>query len=313
LSINFGAMLSTLLTPWLLAEFPAWLQANTRLLEGWSNADARRLGPHFAFGVPGVLMLIATIVFWLGRNSYAHIPPRGAANVWRSLGGEGGRVLLRLAPVYLCISVFWSLYDQSASAWVLQAEKMDRRIDFFGLWTWEPQPAQVQAINPMLILLYVPLAAYVVYPLLGRILDLTPLRKITLGLVLTASAFFVSAVIQGWIDRGLTPHIGWQLAAFGVLTFAEVMVSVVGLEFSYAQAPPELKSIVMSVYLLTVFLGNQFTAGINFLMTRFPDVKTALDGAAYYWFFGGLMLATSVLMAIYSGRYRGQQFLPEAE
>jgi proton-dependent oligopeptide transporter, POT family len=312
-SINVGAFLSTLLTPWLLADFPNWLQENTQLLEGWTDADVRRLGPHFAFGVPGVLMMVATLVFWLGRRSYAHIPPKGGANVFRSLSGEGGTVLLRLAPVYMCVAVFWSLYDQSASAWVLQAGKMDRRIDFFGLVTWEPKPDQVQAINPLLILIYVPLAAYVVYPLLQRALNLTPLRKITLGMVLTAGSFFFSAMIQGWIDRGLTPHVGWQLAAFGILTFAEVMVSVVGLEFSYAQAPPELKSIVMSVWLLTVFVGNQFTAAVNYLMTQYPDIKQALDGAAYYSFFGGLMLATSVVMGVYSGLYHGKQFLPEGQ
>ena len=34
-------------------------------------------GPHYAFGLPGVLMAVATLFFWLGRKDFAHIPPRG--------------------------------------------------------------------------------------------------------------------------------------------------------------------------------------------------------------------------------------------
>ena len=55
LSINLGAFASTLLTPWLLENY----------------------GAAVAFGVPGLLMLIATLVFWAGRNDFAHIPARG--------------------------------------------------------------------------------------------------------------------------------------------------------------------------------------------------------------------------------------------
>ncbi|HAA88061.1 MAG TPA: MFS transporter, partial [Verrucomicrobiales bacterium] len=34
-------------------------------------------GPHLAFGVPGVLMVLATVVFWMGRNRFIHVPPGG--------------------------------------------------------------------------------------------------------------------------------------------------------------------------------------------------------------------------------------------
>ncbi len=45
-AINLGAFASTLLTPWLLANY----------------------GPHVAFGVPGILMALATLFFWVGRE-----------------------------------------------------------------------------------------------------------------------------------------------------------------------------------------------------------------------------------------------------
>lgn len=307
-SINFGAVLSTLLTPWLMRNFPRWLQANTSLLDGWAPESIARLGPHVAFGVPGLLMLVATIVFWLGRRDYAHIPPRTPREVLASFAGEGGRALLRLIPVYLLIAVFWSLYDQTGSAWVLQAGKMDCTI--FG---YEIHPEQVQAVNPFLVLLFVPLFESVIYPLAGRFVTLTPLRKITTGMILTAASFALSAMIEQWIGQGAKPSIWWQIAAFVVITLSEVMVSITGLEFSYTQAPREMKSMIMSVYLSAVFIGNMFTSLLNSTMDSHPGLKAALAGAKYYWFFAALMAGAAVFMAIYTRLYRGKTHLQTAE
>ena len=56
-SINFGSSFSIWLCPVLLRN-PNW-------------------GPRYAFGLPGLLMLVATIIFWLGRKKMVHIPPAG--------------------------------------------------------------------------------------------------------------------------------------------------------------------------------------------------------------------------------------------
>ena len=53
--INFGSFFASLLAPLFL----------------------RHLGPVWAFGIPGVLMFIATVVFWLGRHKYVNVPPSG--------------------------------------------------------------------------------------------------------------------------------------------------------------------------------------------------------------------------------------------
>ena len=54
-----------------------------------------------------------------------HIPPRGSQFLRDSFSGEGLSVLKRLAPIYLCVAGFWCLFDQTASAWVIQAKQMD--------------------------------------------------------------------------------------------------------------------------------------------------------------------------------------------
>lgn len=235
-SINFGSFFSTLLTPWLL----------------------ERHGPHWAFGVPGVLMAIATLVFWLGRNRFVHVPPAGTT-FFRELGSREGLVALaKLIPLFLFIAVFWGLYDQTGSSWVQQASQMN--LEFMG-FTW--LPSQVQAANPILILIFVPLFSLVLYPALNRVFKLTPLRKIGLGLFLTAGCYGLTTLVQVWIDQGGRPSMGWQILAFVIITAAEVMVSIVGLEFAYTQAPKSMKSLVMAFYLAAVFVGNKFTARVN--------------------------------------------------
>ncbi|MBJ7283693.1 MAG: POT family MFS transporter [Akkermansiaceae bacterium] len=235
-SINFGSFFSTLLTPWLLEKY----------------------GPHWAFGVPGVLMAIATLMFWLGRNRFVHVPPSGRRFFKEAFSREGIVALGKLIPLFFFIAVFWSLYDQTGSSWVLQAEQMDLR--FLGV-TW--LESQVQAVNPILVLVFIPLFTFVIYPWCNKIFSLTPLRKIGLGMILMTVSFALVTLIQTWIDAGERPSIGWQVAAFFIITAAEIMVAIVGMEFAYTQAPRTMKSWVMALFWLAVWGGNQFTAQVN--------------------------------------------------
>ena len=276
LAINLGAFISMLVTPWLLA----------------------RHGASVAFALPGGLMALATLIFWAGRWRYAHIPPAGLQVIRTAVVGASRRQLGQLALVFVFIAVFWSLFDQTGSSWVLQAQRMDRHIG-----AYEVLPSQIQAMNPLLILILVPLFSRVVYPLLGRYVELTPLRKIALGMMLTALSFALAAWIQTRIDDGLTPHIVWQFVAYLLLTSAEVMVSITALEFSYTQAPLAIKSLVMALFTGSVALGNILTSGVNFLLMT-SEGGSRLAGAAYFWFFAGLMATTTVAFAVYSRRYR---------
>ncbi len=235
-SINLGSTVSTLLTPWLLEWY----------------------GPHWAFGVPGVLMALATLMFWMGRHRFVHIPPSGSGFVKDLFSREGFVALGKLIPLFVFIAFFWALYDQTGSSWVFQAEQMDR--NFLGM-TW--LESQVQAINPILILTFIPLFTFVLYPVMDRVFTLSPLRKIGIGFFLMVATFGLSTLSQSWIDSGKFPSIGWQFLAFVLITASEIMVSIVGLEFAYTQAPKSMKSIIMSLYLLSVWLGNFFTAQIN--------------------------------------------------
>ena len=314
-SINFGSTASTLLTPKLLDWY----------------------GPDVAFGVPGLFMLLATIAFWLGRNRYAHVPPKGTATIKEAFSREGRKALANLALIYVFIFTFWAIFDQTPTRWVEQAEHMDRYYVADWLPDWATDSAanvianpdaagaaeiladvpadsrvfavlesQMQAVNPALVMLYIPLFGFTLYPWLDKAFGFTYFRKIGLGLFLTACGWGVSTLIQQWIDAGQTPDILWQVLAYAVLTAGEVMVSITGLEISYAYAPKAMKSTILAVWLLTVSMGNIYISVLN----RMIDNGTIdLKGADYYEFWFWAMLATAILFVPATYLFRGKRYI----
>ena len=305
-SINLGSAFSTLLIPWLLDPYQAspWLVAHLpssviRFLE-WCH------GPRIAFGVPGIAMLIATIVFWMGRRKFVHLPPAGLSVYTRELfQRENLKALANLLILVPFAAMFWALWQQNLSSWVLQAEKMDRHL--FGI-NW--LPAQIQTVNPLFVLGMLPLFSYVIYPACERFVKVTPLRRFGAGLWAVIAAFLVVGWIQTRIDVGQHPHILWQILAFVILTAGEVLLSVTHLEFSYTQAPKKMKSLVMCTYLGAISLGNLFTAVVDKVIQN-PDGTAKLQGAAYYFFFVKVMLVTAVLFLLVSHFYRGKTYIQD--
>jgi POT family proton-dependent oligopeptide transporter len=289
-AINLGAFASTLLTPWLLANY----------------------GPHVAFGVPGILMAFATVFFWMGRNVFIHIPPGGMAFLKQTFSKEGLGSMGRLFLIYAFVAMFWALFDQTGSAWVLQADRMER--NFLG---FEWLPSQIQAINPIMIMILIPVFNGVkalnwpgVYPLMHRVWPLTPLRKIGIGFFLTVPAFLIPAWIETQLDAGTSVNIAWQLFAYAIMTTAEVFVSITCLEFSYTQAPKKMKSLIMACFLMSVSLGNVFVSLVNFFIQN-EDGSSKLAGAEYYMFFSGCMLVTAIFFIPVARRYKEQTHIQD--
>lgn len=282
LSINLGAAVAMNLTPVLLA----------------------RWGPHAAFGLPGVLMVVATLVFWLGRERFAHIPPGGRAFLDEVRSKEGLQVFGRLSVLFAFVALFWTLFDQTASSWVAQG----RRMDLHG-YDWLAD--NMQSANPILILVLTPLFTLVLYPRLERHVRLTPMRKMGAGMLLAALAFLYSAGLEVVIARGGTPTIFLQLVGYTILTAGELLVSVTALEYAYTQSPPRMKSMVMSLYLASAALGNLFTVGVTRLTTD-EDGHAVLSTTASFLLYAGIMLVGTLLFVPYARRVREHSYLPGA-
>lgn len=354
-TINFGSFFASLSMPLLLKNY----------------------GAAVAFGIPGILMFIATVFFWLGRKRYVHMPPEpknphgflpvirtalltkvaGQANVGLVLaliGGisaayalvniptlgivaglcsalvllmgftgvgaslqlerargihpdiavDGVRSVLRILVLFALVTPFWSLFDQKASTWILQANDMTKPEWF--------EPAMMQALNPLLVMLLIPFNNFVLYPAIERMgIKLTALRKMGAGIAITGLSWIVVGSIQLMMDGGSALSIFWQILPYALLTFGEVLVSATGLEFAYSQAPKAMKGTIMSFWTLSVTVGNLWVLLAN-VSVKSPAVteqivQTGMSVTAFQmFFFAGFAILAALIFALYARSYQMQ-------
>jgi POT family proton-dependent oligopeptide transporter len=248
-------------------------------------------GFGLAFTIAAVLLVASVAVFLM--PTYVKIPPSRDGSAWTKIFKYirakcccacSSRVcgqsqlspedwkdlqgLYRLVPLFAVFPLFWAVYDSQASIWTLQRMEMDNCVGTVCL-----QPEQLGALNPILVLVMIPLLDRAVYPALyyfaGKCrtasskniscLEPTPLRRIAVGFQFAVLAFVATAVLQAKIDEKIKISFLWQLPQFVLLTVAEIMVSVTGLEYAFSQAPLNMRSTVLSMYFLSVSLGNLVT------------------------------------------------------
>jgi POT family proton-dependent oligopeptide transporter len=302
-AVKFGTLFSTLITPYLL----------------------EKAGASWAFGVPGILMALATLIFWWGRHRFVTIPPNRSSTevgffkvVWAAwsarklkksdqsfLEGALGQYSLQevktaqtlwdIIKLFFVGSMFWALLYQRGASWVLQAKQMN--LDFFGT---QLLPAQIQALNPFFMMLLIPVCQWGIYPLAERLgYRWTLLRKMGWGMVMAGLAFIAMGILQTFLDQGVKLHVAWQAIPYFVITLGEVMFAVTGLEFTYGQSTKHTKSIIMSLWLLSMALGSLLTAIVVEL--------NIFTGANEFFFFAILMLLVSVWFVWVARSYRPNQ------
>ncbi|XP_043660609.1 peptide transporter family 1 isoform X3 [Drosophila teissieri] len=207
-SINAGSLISTSVTPILREDVSCFDDINCYPL---------------AFGVPAVLMIVSVIIFVLGRSLYKMKPPAGnmvvlvSSTIWTAITTkckekktnprehwldyadrkydrqliDDVKVLMRVLFLYLPLPVFWALFDQQGSRWTFQATRMDG-----DMGSWDIKPDQLQVLNPLLILLFIPLYDVAFYPVLRLVGIRRPLQKLTMGGILAGIAFIISGVVE---------------------------------------------------------------------------------------------------------------------
>ncbi|HET9819570.1 MAG TPA: oligopeptide:H+ symporter [Rhodanobacteraceae bacterium] len=219
---------------------------------------------------------------------------------------DGVRGVLRLMIVFALVTPFWSLFDQKASTWVLQGAEMAK-----PAWFHE---AQMQALNPLLVLLLIPFNNLVLFPLMRRIgIMPTALRRMGAGIAFSALAWVAAGFIQLAIDGGDPVFIAWQVLPYALLTLGEVLVSATGLEFAYSQAPPSMKGSIMSFWMLSVTFGNLWVlladAGIrNDAITDWIASTGFGENAFLMFFFAAFAALAALVFALYARRYPMQDF-----
>ena len=302
-SINIGSFFSFLVIPWVKDNH----------------------GYGLAFGVPGIFMAIATFVFWLGTKHYIRVPPSRATksagffkvffaalsgkrevgkSFWDAARGrfsdqeiDAAKSVLPILFVFALIPIFFSLFDQTNSTWVLQGEKMVPT-KILGL---NIGAEQMQSMNPLIVMILVPLFTLGVYPRLGRFAS--PLKRMAYGMFLAAASYLIVAVLQRQIEAGAQLNVLWQTVPYVVLTAAEVLVSTTGLEFAFREAAPEMKSIVMSFWLLTIAFGDLLVVAVTKIFASATDHAASVSTNRFL-LYAGMTFVVAILFSVAASFYK---------
>lgn len=268
-AINIGAALSSFAMPWLRSKY----------------------GFSWAFLFPAGLMAVAFIIFAIGKRFYAveqvSREPKTAAE-----RTEQWAVLRRIGGIFIIVTFFWSIFDQSTSTWTFFA-KGYLDLNLFG---HEIQPDMVQGINPVLIILLLA-PVTLLWRLLGHLgWNLRPTDKMLVGFVLTIVGMGTMTAAGFLTTPEHKVSVLWEFAAYVVITVAEICISVVGLELAFTAAPKHMKSFVTACWLFTVFLGNV----LDMAIARF---YTDLGPAKYFGALTVLMVGVTIAFAIVASRF----------
>nr|XP_009666164.1 PREDICTED: solute carrier family 15 member 2 isoform X4 [Struthio camelus australis] len=240
LSINAGSLISTFVTPVLRGDVKCF------------GEDCYAL----AFGVPAALMVLALVVFIAGSRLYRKTPPQGniLLEVCKCIGfaiknrlknrsrqipkrdhwldwasekyskqliGEV-KMVTRVLFLFVPLPMFWALFDQQGSRWTLQATKMNAD---FGVYVL--QPDQMQFLNPLLILVFIPIFDLGLYPLINTCkFNFTPIRKMATGMILAGMAFGLAAIVEVKINETDMPQLVPKESLIQVLNLAKNPVQV---------------------------------------------------------------------------------------
>ena len=257
-----------------------------------------------ALMIPAVLMAVAFGAFAFGKRWYpsedvrAARPPKTAEQ-----RDAERRTLIRIAGVFGAIAVFWLIYDQNADTWIYFAQS-HTDLHLFGNVGLTSN--QMQALNPVFIVLLTPVFNYIWNTAKkrrgGREVADTRKMLVGYGIVVVTSVIMAYAA---WLARnGVLVTVWWVVLATFVVTLAELCISPVGLEFAYRQAAPGTKSVVTAAFHMMVFAGDSL--GLIFA----PFYEKGLKPASYFGLLAVIMTLTALVFIPISRKFERESNEP---
>eukprot|EP01102_Stenamoeba_stenopodia_P012758 TRINITY_DN4059_c0_g1_i1.p1 TRINITY_DN4059_c0_g1~~TRINITY_DN4059_c0_g1_i1.p1 ORF type:complete len:652 (-),score=133.26 TRINITY_DN4059_c0_g1_i1:125-2056(-) len=299
--VGSGAVLGKFLSP--------WVRSHMEISQTVQHGTVMNEGSILALGVIFVALFFSHIALWCGYAYYVYLPvtpsrQNGMSIVWdiltrrqRHLSVQADDIvymddqeasilesiasLRRILFALIPLPIFWALFYQTSSSWILQATTLEG-VPIFGSYNRYITPDQMQFVNPLLGLAFIPIGSYFVAPIVQRIRVilgfernrriLSSTHRMIVGMLFISLSFFAAAGLQRRIDESIalndTPRTGlsvmWQLPQYILLTTGEVLFCIAGMEFIYAEAPPTMKTAIQSCWYMTIAVGNLLAAILAF-------------------------------------------------
>ncbi|XP_063363292.1 peptide transporter family 1-like [Cydia amplana] len=293
-----------------------------------------------AFGAPGIVVLCSIVIFVSARNRYLIKKPQGnvvvdfvkcvtlglknlilrrkkdANSHWLdSTQHQYDQRFIRdikktlsILMLFTVIPVFWALLDQMGSRWTLQATKVSGNLGFVTI-----KPDQLQVINPISIIILIPLLQKYVYPFFERRnMLVNPLHKLTLGGVLAGIAFIVSAVMEIYLKTTYPQLPTPGLAQLRIFNGNPHSVNITNYNISYSIPPhhyyvkkdfqiQETQKITLDFKGLSInedFLQSNNSFEREFILKENKANSYFLDGDEVYGFFDNVDKSKSGLPVV---------------
>jgi POT family proton-dependent oligopeptide transporter len=188
-------------------------------------------------------------------------------------------------PMFIASAAFWSLYQQQFTVVTVYSDERLNR-DLFG---WQMPVSWVQSINPVFLILFAPIFAAVWTKLATR-QPSTPMKfAMGTGLMGVAFLLFLPKANGGANTTSILTLAGILL----VFTFAELLISPVGLSLSTKLAPAAFRTQMVALNFLAISLG---TAVSGTLAKHYNPANEV----PYFGIIGGIAIVIGILLAVLS-------------
>ena len=141
------------------------------------------------------------------------------------------------------------------------------------------QPSDFQQFNPFYVVALTPVSIAIFSALAKRGKEPSAPRKIGMGMFVAALGFLILAVgsigLQSPKELGgtVSPDLvspTWLMSTYLVLTFAELLLSPMGISFVSKVAPPKYKGAMMGCWFAATAVGNYLTSIPGLLWNKLP-------------------------------------------
>jgi peptide/histidine transporter 3/4 len=187
---------------------------------------------------------------------------------------EEVKLVLRLLPIWVAAVLFATMPAQISTFYTRQGTTLDGTVAGFKV-----PAASLQSVNPITIVVLMPLYDRVFVPLLrrvtGNVRGISMLQRIGVGLVISLLSMVAAAGteirrLQVAREHGLVEHpektvplsVFVLLPQYVLIGAAEVFTSVGALEFFYDQAPDSMRSLGTALFLTTIGVGNFLSSAL---------------------------------------------------
>ncbi|KAI9029846.1 POT family-domain-containing protein [Phycomyces nitens] len=288
----------------------------------------KNIGFWPAYLLPTLMIVPCIGVVLFGRKMYVQNPPRGSVFLeagklislrWKVPGGFDACKPSALAITHpeLASSITWDdiFVDELKRAlkactifcwypiyWLCQTQISNNLISQAStMWTGNVPNDIMQNIDPLVLIIMIPIMDRFVYPFLRRIgIPMRPIMRITCGFFFAAAGMAYTSGIQSMIYKapfsggdilGVKRDIsaGYQIPSYVLIAFSEIFASITGLEYAYKKAPQSMKSIVMALFLFTNCIAS---------LLGFALVSVAVD-PKLTWMYAGIGGACGITTVLF--------------